>query len=1144
MSTFNFGQKNVVETLSNGKKVFYPLKNLNNLSERIIRGVVEKSKASAIQRFANATPNVDPAIIFKFAPSRSQVVLDQATNKIFTKSSMRQIYGPDVPIPKNRIFNNTNVKRIAKFGNKSASQTIQNDIARKISNLVNNNSDQTVVETFDLTKMTLMDIATELSNQNTSIGKFIAATYDDKSFFSFTNRMLTAIDDYNADKSSLTSQFSDAEAFFNAYQFKNIKLSSPPVSRSRPTGAFFPFTNMTKFDFTKYGIFNEFKAANYKNNCLFNALVNAGLPDDKQAKLKSIIREVHIPVIKINEIANEMKIKIKLYTWRDDCDKSRGKIYGNEGNEYEIALYEQHYFTYDKYQITEFAIKNYDQIKDKKESNYISGLNSRGYPKYNRKAEIDSLKLVRLLIKYKENGNLLAPITDVDELMKTRFYQNLDNIDDFKLDYDVSTNTKETTVFETDNSDYYKVWFDFETYVDKEDGNKHVPYLVCWATEDDNNGIKDVKSARGADCAKNFINRLPNKDKIMLIAHNLGYDYRFLFPHMYQLKPIIRGNSVLCANGIIYVRGKKVEVCLHDSYALITSPLRDFGDMFALEQGKEVMPYDAYDKMTTYGCRGMTINDFKAKLNKLNKSKEDIETDEKLLEENLKKWGCVKSNGNVDLMKYSEVYCKIDVHVLRSGYLKFREWMLELTNINIDNKVSIASLAHEYLVKNDCYKDVLSLSGMPQMFIQKCVVGGRTMTAKNEMWHVKGKSDDEQHKKVNGKNIVNIKSSLSDFDAVSLYPSAMNEMPGFLKGAPKVLKITDNIKEELKNYDGYFIEIIITSVGKHRTFPLLSYGNEDTGVRCFTNDMIGKTVFIDKFALEDAIKFQEIDFKVIRGYYFNEGRNTTINTIIKHLFNARLQKKKEGNPSQIVYKLIMNASYGKSILKPIDSKIVTVPKKNIDKFCQYNYQNIKTWTDAGSCFIVKLFKPINNHYNNCQVGTEILSYSKRLMNRVMTLAEDMGFNIYYQDTDSMHIESDKIEMLAAEFAKRYGKELIGKQMGQFHTDFDLGKCKNIIADESLFLGKKCYIDALLGDGKVRGYHIRMKGVSERALRWTANNKFEGDVMELYRYLFNGEAVDFDMTCGGLAANFEFTPGMEIKTRDNFSRNIQFTTGYD
>lgn len=45
----------------------------------------------------------------------------------------------------------------------------------------------------------------------------------------------------------------------------------------------------------------------------------------------------------------------------------------------------------------------------------------------------------------------------------------------------------------------------------------------------------------------------------------------------------------------------------------------------------------------------------------------------------------------------------------------------------------------------------------------------------------------------------------------------------------------------------------------------------------------------------------------------------------------------------------------------------------------------------------------------------ILDMSKRIMNEVMCLAEDLKINIYYQDTDSMHIEADKIEKLSDEF---------------------------------------------------------------------------------------------------------------------------------
>ena len=59
------------------------------------------------------------------------------------------------------------------------------------------------------------------------------------------------------------------------------------------------------------------------------------------------------------------------------------------------------------------------------------------------------------------------------------------------------------------------------------------------------------------------------------------------------------------------------------------------------------------------------------------------------------------------------------------------------------------------------------------------------------------------------------------------------------------------------------------------------------------------------------------------------------------------------------------------------------------------------------------------------------------MNEVMCLAEDMGIQIYYQDTDSIHIEHNKLELLSKEYRKIYNRELIGENiMGCFHNDFD------------------------------------------------------------------------------------------------------------
>ena len=82
----------------------------------------------------------------------------------------------------------------------------------------------------------------------------------------------------------------------------------------------------------------------------------------------------------------------------------------------------------------------------------------------------------------------------------------------------------------------------------------------------------------------------------------------------------------------------------------------------------------------------------------------------------------------------------------------------------------------------------------------------------------------------------------------------------------------------------------------------------------FSNDVVGETVNIDKTALEDAITFQEIEFEILDGYYFNEGHNNTIKQTIRHLYSMRRDLKKTKNPAQLVRKEIMNNTYGKTSL--------------------------------------------------------------------------------------------------------------------------------------------------------------------------------------------------------------------------------------
>ena len=43
----------------------------------------------------------------------------------------------------------------------------------------------------------------------------------------------------------------------------------------------------------------------------------------------------------------------------------------------------------------------------------------------------------------------------------------------------------------------------------------------------------------------------------------------------------------------------------------------------------------------------------------------------------------------------------------------------------------------------------------------------------------------------------------------------------------------------------------------------------ESGVRMFSNDIVGETVYIDKASLENSTTCQEIEFDMLDGYYIN-----------------------------------------------------------------------------------------------------------------------------------------------------------------------------------------------------------------------------------------------------------------------------------
>jgi len=1030
-------------------------------------------------------------------------------NKIISDSLKKKVY-IYLYSPTNNMNKRLNTKTTVKDKNSYVHELVEEF------KQVNNDKLKSVK--IDLTKITLNEVVTMI-HQNID-GKKLAIELPNDKIYMLNENTLNKLQKgliYKYEEAIVNTP-SDAELVTVTGLYKSItlKVIEPDPSKdknkritgkSRPAGGFFKYINTTKFDLSRYGVFNEIDSNNYNDNCLYIACELAGMPDHQLQMLKIFVMNRIVPKCKLKEICETLQICFKLTT-SNDKGETRSETIGNKThNIYHIGLICEHYFIYEKTNYTSYCIRNYEEVKDIHECNKIWTKYNNEYKKSNDKF-IDSFKLIKILLEHKET--LLEPIYYNEQIMNTQFY---DKVEEYKtLEYPEQCVQYEKYEHK-DTQEYYKVFFDFETDTSE---YTHKPYLVRFETEDN-----EQQEFIGSNCAIDMLNNLPDKKNIMLIAHNANYDCRFLLKYLSQERSIIKGGRFLATQCVFYRNDDKkcpIKIKIKDSCKLIPMTLKDFGKSFKLDVKKEIMPYKIYTQQNIDKVY-ITINEAIHHL-------DDKDIDQ--FKDNINKWNCRGDGAKFNyfnILKYSSEYCKLDCSVLHKGYDIFRDWMLEYTELDIDNYITIQSLASDYKLKQGCYDKVAKLSGVMQHYISKCIVGGRCMTNSNKMYHVKRK--------------------VADFDACSLYPSAMYRMLGYLIGKPNILNKSQLNYNFLKNTDGYFIRIKITKVGKSLQFPLLSKYSND-GVRMFTNELINETIFIDKTGLEDAINFQSIDFEIIDGYYFNNGRNNKINETITHLYDLRKTLKKNKNPAQMVIKLLMNSMYGKTILKPIEVDTVVVPEWRFEKYINYNYNFIQSCIHVHDKYYVKKIKTIINHYNYCHCGVEVLSMSKRIMNEVMTLAEDLKLSIYYQDTDSMHINYEEVDTLAKEFKNKYNRDLVGEEMGSFHVDFDLdGACGDIYSKESYFIAKKVYIDVLESVDKngenINSDHIRMKSIPTSCIKFTSTEQ-QLQPLDLYKTLYNGNSINFDLTEKGRNCGFKYETDLSVRSykESEFCRCIGFS----
>ena len=700
-------------------------------------------------------------------------------------------------------------------------------------------------------------------------------------------------------------------------------------------------------------------------------------------------------------------------------------------------------------------------------------------------------------------------------VLNTEFHklQDSDTVD-YDLNYDEDYCTKLITNKEDKDKGKRKIFFaDFETDVS---GDEHRPFLCILQNEDGT----DTQIFKEGSCGKNMLDYLP--DNSITYFHNLAYDIR-MFAHYGIRKSIIKGTRCLSAN--IQYKGKLLS--FKDSLALFNCKLSQLPSMFGLGNiEKELFPYKYYTYTILAEGEILSDNDEVISVGIISEAGkyEDNpwgEEEYKQFNINIDKIGARVGENKFDMYKYAIFYCEQDVRILRESYNVFRSGFKSDFNIDVFNFISISSLANEvfrqnvYIPNGNLYK----LGGHLRHFCSKAVYGGRCMCAYNKKWH--------------------IHANLCDYDAVSLYPSAMARL-WTVEGKPKVIESYQLNMDFLNKQTAYIVQIKITKVKKHYPFPLIV--QKKCGLNLNDDNLKEEiSMIVDNIYLEDLINFQGIEFELIKGYYWDGKKDYRIRDEIRKIFNKRVEYKKQKNPLQQLYKLIMNSCYGKTIEKPIDKEIVYVKgEEKIKKFIKKNYNSIVELVPLKDSIItaVKQVVPIDQHFNFSLLGIQVLSMSKRIMNEVMCLAFDIGCRIYYQDTDSMHIVKEDLERLEKAFEEKYHRPLKGTDLGQFHTDFSSCNGREDVqhAIENIFLMKKMYIDKLLMSDNTIEYMFRGKGLTTKSILNVAKDKYNNDLMALYEDIFNGKKITFDLaekqTCFKMNKNFT------VQTIREFKRKIK------
>ena len=892
-------------------------------------------------------------------------------------------------------------------------------------------------------------------------------------------------------------------------EVKSLSIENYTNKRQiQKNGAYFKYQNNTDIDLTRYNIYNCSDEQS-KENCFIDVLklYNIELKLINEVK-KFIVGGTYIKKSSLKDISKIIEKSINLYTFNEITQRQDITKIGKYDNSIDVALLKSHFFMCEITKYSRFSIENYDELKNIE--NFHNMYKKDRYS--NTQSKINSFRLVQILLT---NGNFI----EKDETDAIEYKEQ--NIDDINLSF--IDDEQQLCKINEKKTKSFKTWYcDTEAYVNT--GTHKLMMMGLLSKENDDVKILHIKDDKyNEDETKltfDFLNIITNygKNDALLYFHNLKYDYHLLEKSLNVWSKCAKDNQIYSIKAFY----KKRTIEIRDSFKMLPFGLAKFCKELQLPNElhkKEAIAYEYYD-YDNNDYKNTKIDDYKKFL--------PYELHDTFYE-NVKKH--TTSDTTFNSMEYYKEYLKYDCFVLKAGLLKFDTLVNQITKdkISLEDCLTISSLTDKYNYFEGSYDGVYEMCRNLRDYVSRAIYGGRVCV------------NDKFVKKI-------VKGKIADYDGVSLYPSAINRLCDELGGLPTG-KATRFSKNELHQWNTKIYSILtikITKVNKKQQMPMIAIKGDITE---YTNDAPNIKMVVDSITLQDYIKFHQIEYELFDGVFWNESTNKNIQSVVRELFDERVKNKKSSPSLANTLKLMLNSMYGKTILKKSDTTSIIKNNDAVDNYLFNNFNTIKEVIRINERQSEIVSYDADKSFNRSHVGVAILSMSKRIMNEVFDIANDNNINIYYTDTDSIHMDYDKTPLLEQKYFDKYNKNLNGKYLGQFHNDFSLdGAVGDIYATQSLFLGKKCYIDKIQGkdaDGNdISGFHFRMKGITEAGLNYCIKTKFDNDAFKMYQHLSEGNKLNillnpYDEETNKTKVMFEFGKGQGVKTRCDFYRELCF-----